>query len=327
MSTRPAASAAAFATSSPISLAHMLIRAHSPRTATDRASAVASGSNRPTRTSTDFEIRSGTSWSTAEGSMSRTDRPSRRNSPRSSESRNGLPPVASEHARQSRSPAAPPRSARTRLATAASLNGCGRRTGARASSISDTRSPRNPSAPVRTDSATRIGSPCNRGARCSRNLSDGSSAQCASSTTKTSGPRSARLATSQYRPCSVANAMSAVFCARATSVNTGPASCAAPDSRRSRSAASSLRTAALQQLAHDAEAEAALQLASAGAVHRHPVRRPRGNADTRVAPSSRCRPAPRSAAPRPHPSPPRPARHRLPRGRPRGRAAGACAAR
>ena len=157
--------------------------------------------------------------------------------------RNGLPPVASEHARQSRSPAAPPRSARTSLATAASLNGCGRRTGARASSISGTRSPGNPSAPVRTDSATRIGSPCNRGARCSRNLSDGPSAQCASSTTKTSGPRSARLATSQYRPCSVANAMSAVFCARATSVNTGPASCAAPDNRRSRSAASSLRTA------------------------------------------------------------------------------------
>ena len=54
-------------------------------------------------------MRSGASRSTAFGSISLAGRPSRRNSPRSSESRNGLPPVASVHARHNAALASSPR--------------------------------------------------------------------------------------------------------------------------------------------------------------------------------------------------------------------------
>ena len=100
------------------------------------------------------------------------------------------------------------------------------------------------SAPVRTVSATTTGSPARRCARWSKNRNDGSSAQCASSTASTSGPRSVRFTTSQYKPCNVANATPPVPSESDTSVNTGSANRAAPANSRSRSVAAAPTSAA-----------------------------------------------------------------------------------
>ena len=122
---------------------------------------------------------------------------------------------------------------------------------------------------VRTVSATTTGRPARRCARCRRNRSDGSSAHCASSTARTSGPRSVRLATSQYRPCRVAKATSRVSSLAATSVNTGSASRAAPARSRSRSTTSALTNAGSRSCRTMPKPKAPLELAAARQPHRH----------------------------------------------------------
>ena len=76
------------------------------------------GESRLTRSSTAAATRSGATRPTSSGSIRLAGLPSRRNSPRSSESRNGLPPVAWLHARHNSALASSPMSARTTFPTA-----------------------------------------------------------------------------------------------------------------------------------------------------------------------------------------------------------------
>ena len=105
------------------------------------------------------------------------------------------------------------------------------------------------------------GSSGTRRARKSRKRRLGASLQCASSTSSSSGVSSARPAVSQYRPCSTANEVSATGVA-VPSADRGPRLRRGADEQLV--AARMRQDEALEELAHDAERELALELAARG---------------------------------------------------------------
>ena len=96
-----------------------------------------------------------------------------------------------------------------RPAVASTLSGAGRSTVVSGAEASRARSATTPS-PGRVEARTASGRPSSRGARYARNRIDSASHQCRSSTTSATGPSAVRLLTSQYRPCSIENELSAV---------------------------------------------------------------------------------------------------------------------
>ena len=129
-----------------------------------------------------------------------------------------------------------------------------------------------PMAPINTATP----SPSSLGSRNVRNRNDGESAHCASSTAMHTGPAAARLAHSQYRPWSTANGGSGPSPSRPH-----PSRAGEPQQLGGHPggalehigslAARALRQRHLEQLAHDAERELALELAPRAPQQPHPA--------------------------------------------------------
>ena len=207
----------------------------------------------------------------------------------SSCNRNGLPPLACAQAEQNDPSARSPSAERTMVATASSLSASGATRTALASlrraAITSATAVCSPSRAVSTTSTP---SSSQRAARYARNRSDEESAQWASSTAIITGPRSARFAVSQYRPCTSVNVRSDAGRPAATRVSAeragSSASCPGPGAAQVEQRAGQRRRAAqqcrslglvgagqhrLEQLAHHAERELLLEFAAAGPQEPH----------------------------------------------------------
>ena len=212
----------------------------------------ASDGSRFRRCSTTVEIASGPSARTAAASCSVAFSRLCVTSCRSSETRNGLPPVVSWQARQKPSAACPSTAPRTQSRTASPLSAVGRSTRVAGSVTIARRLSDSCSARGRVPTSSAIGRSSRRRSRKPRKLRLGSSAHWASSTQTTSGCSAARFAHSQY--------------SRAGGRRRTPW----PPRRGRRSASRApaaprgvplvARGGALEQLADDAERERALEL-------------------------------------------------------------------
>ena len=212
--------------------------APSPRTATARASAVASGGRRAKRR----RIPGATRRAPASGRRS-DGVPSSSSAVSVASSRNGLPPLAVMHASMRSSPGVRPVRACTSSATAARLSGPSLMSSA-SRQIASIAALSEHASPERRASTRTTASSSSRCARYASQRRAGASAHCTSSITSTSGRCSARPATSQVRPCLAANSGSAdAGVVGPGRPSTGPASAAAPSSSATRSAAASFETA------------------------------------------------------------------------------------
>ena len=153
---------------------------------------------------------------------------------RSSSARySGLPPQAWYAAPHNSSLASPSAAWITAL-TACSLNSAGRSTAACARTAASG-ALISAGSPWRIVTSIPASSPSSRAARYASQRSDGSSAQCASSTAISRGPLAAKLTTSQYKPCNTANELSPAGCIETSPDNSRRAAAAGPASSTARS--------------------------------------------------------------------------------------------
>ena len=153
-------------------------------------------------------IRSGATWPTASGSILLAGLPPRRNSPRSSTSRKGLPPVASLHARHSSALAFSPMFGPDQLPHRGLAQRLGTKYGRARFQQQRSQEGRCISAPARTverNDDRQTGQPIREVQQEAQGWFVGPLGVV---DRKINGPRSVMLTTSQYRPCSVANATS-----------------------------------------------------------------------------------------------------------------------
>ena len=123
---------------------------------------------------------------------------------RSSRSCNGLPPVSCPQRRHTSGDADGHRS-RTSRSTATALSGRSRSTRVAGSAATTPNTPSASPSDGRAPITRPTGRSAIRGCKWARNRRDGSSAQCASSTTSTVGRRSPSRTTSQYSACRIPN--------------------------------------------------------------------------------------------------------------------------
>ena len=194
-------------------------------------------------------------------------RPSNGAARSSSVSSSGLPAVVSKQASTNAGSASI--RVRTSAATPAGESGDGRSSrvaGAVASPSSSACSA--PGSTGRAAIASSTGRSSTRRASASRKRRLGASAQCASSTTTSSGCSAARFAHSQYNPYSVEWLSPSPLATAAP--KTGSASAAAPANSRSRRSGAATVQLGLEQLADDPEREVALERRARGGQHAQP---------------------------------------------------------